>query len=135
MTSGLHDRHEPVAGRNEVHLVGRLAGARDRVLPSGDRLLAFRLVVPRCSPPRPGPTVDTIDCVGRADTVRADVLKWASGDLVGVEGALRRRFWRTGAGLASRYEVEVATAHRLAVAEPTSGPRRRALRDQPGGTT
>jgi single-strand DNA-binding protein len=30
------------------------------------------------------------------------------GDIVEITGALRRRFWKTGAGVASRMEVEVS---------------------------
>ncbi len=105
--------------RNEVVLVGRLAApGQERTLPSGDRLVAFRLVVPR---PRPGRTaqrrasgVDTIDCSAWSVTGRRQVLGWATGDVVQVSGALRRRFWRgPGGAPASRYEVEVDRARRV----------------------
>jgi single-strand DNA-binding protein len=35
------------------------------------------------------------------------VNRWAAGDVVEVEGALRRRFFRGGPGMATRLEVEV----------------------------
>ncbi len=110
-----------IAARNEVVLVGRLAGpATDRELPSGDVLTSWRLVVDR--PPstrrvptgvRP-PTLDTLECVAWTKGVQRAAAVWAAGDVVVVEGALRRRFWRTPTGRSSRYEVEVTKAKRLA---------------------
>jgi single-strand DNA-binding protein len=104
--------------RNDVTLAGRLpAAAEERVLPSGDVLVSFRVVVGR-PPGSRGPAVDTIDCAAWQATVRRTVLGWAAGDTVEVTGALRRRFWRAGAGAASRTEVEVLRARRLAKAPP-----------------
>jgi single-strand DNA-binding protein len=61
----------------------------------------------------PGPRVDTLDCASwRADIRRASA-GWKPGDVLSVEGRLRRRFWRAGAGVASRYEVEVSRVRRL----------------------
>lgn len=109
--------------RNEVVLVGRLAAVPElRTLPSGDVLASFRLVVGR--PPgvsgRPArmvpartATVDTLDCVTWRAKVRRAAVGWEPGDVVEVSGSLRRRFWRAGAGTASRCEVEVAGARRL----------------------
>lgn len=104
---------EPATRVNEVHLVGRLAAeAVDRQLPSGDTLTTFRLVVDR--PERaPGPRVDTVDCATWRGDVRRTLASWSPGDVVRVDGELRRRFWRAGAGSASRYEVEVSRAKRL----------------------
>jgi single-strand DNA-binding protein len=105
---------EPASRINEVHLVGRLAAAVvDRQLPSGDTLATFRLVVDR---PRgaPGPRVDTVDCAAWRGDVRRTIAHWSPGDVVRVEGELRRRFWRAGAAAVSRYEVEVGRARRLA---------------------
>jgi single-strand DNA-binding protein len=107
--------------RNEVVLVGRLAApAEDRELPSGDVLTTWRLVVDR--PPnrrkapegvRP-PTVDALECVAWTAGVQRAAAGWQPGDLVSVEGALRRRFWRAPTGASSRYEVEVTRARRVA---------------------
>jgi single-strand DNA-binding protein len=110
---------EETAQRNEVCLSGRLAAAaEERALPSGDVLVSFRVVVARPAGRAPrrerSPTVDTIDCVVWRASVRRTVLGWAAGDVVEVTGALRRRFWRSGAGAASRTEVEVLRARRLA---------------------
>ncbi len=103
---------------NEVRLVGRLAaGPEERTLPSGDVLGSFRVVVGRPAVRRGrerAPTVDTIDCAVWRGDVRRVVRGWVAGDVVEVTGALRRRFWRGGAGAASRTEVEVRRARRVA---------------------
>lgn len=94
---------------NSVELSGRVSGEPEaRVLPSGDDLVTLRLVVAR---PAGGP-VDTIDlaCWSRASQRSASRL--SDGDHVHVTGALRRRFFRTPAGAASRYEVEVTKLSR-----------------------
>jgi single-strand DNA-binding protein len=108
-----------------VALVGRVsAPAEERTLPSGDVLVSWRLVVDRPPSRRSVPeggrvvTVDTIDCVAWSGGVRRTAVAFAQGDVVRVEGALRRRFWRGGAGgAASRTEVEVLSAKRLAKAQ------------------
>jgi len=113
---------EPTAPRNEVLLVGRLSAApAERELPSGDVLLSWRVVVDR--PAEPGgatersgdrrTAVDALECVAKAAGVRRVAASWQVGDVVQVEGALRRRFWRGPGGLASRHEVEVRAARRL----------------------
>jgi single-strand DNA-binding protein len=107
--------------RNEVTLAGRLAAAaEERVMPSGDVLVSFRIVVARPAAGRPtrerAPTVDTIDCVAWRSGPRRTVCGWAAGDVVEVTGALRRRFWRSGAGAVSRTEVEVLRGRRLSKA-------------------
>ncbi|GAC1444142.1 MAG: hypothetical protein NVS3B26_11240 [Mycobacteriales bacterium] len=108
------------AGSNEVTLVGRVsAPAHECALPSGDVLTAWRLVVDRPPSRRTMPvgtravTIDTIDCVAWAAGVRRTVRSFAAGDVVRVQGSLRRRFWRGGGGLSSRCEVEVGSAKRL----------------------
>ena len=102
-----------VADRNEVRLQGRLSGAsKERVLPSGDVLVNFRLSVGR--PAASGPSRVTVDCVVRRAGLHRKVGAWTVGDVVELEGLLRRRFWRGSAGLASRYEVEVTSARGLA---------------------
>jgi len=94
---------------NEVRLAGRIsAGPEERVLPSGDNLWTFRLVVPRPAgraAARQG--VDALECAVWGGRVRRSVASWRQGDVVEVSGAIRRRFFRTAAGAASRVEVEV----------------------------
>ena len=108
------------AARNEVLLVGRVSGVpEERELPSGDCLVSFRLVVDRPAGARRPPdgvratTVDTLDCTAWTPGLRRRARGLAAGDVVEVTGALRRRFWRAGAGAASRTEVEVAQVRRL----------------------
>ncbi len=103
---------------NEVTLVGRVSQPpQERLLPSGDRLWTFRVVIPR--PPgrgRPG-AVDALDCAVWQAGVRRTVRTWRAGDLVKVSGAVRRRFFRAGSGAASRVEVEVSGARLIRRAE------------------
>lgn len=113
---------DEVAARNEVVLVGRVsAPAEERELPSGDVIATWRVVVDR-PPAKPrtdggrAATVDTLDCVAWTAGLRRTALRLCAGDVVSVEGALRRRFWRAGAGAASRCEVEVSRVRRLAQA-------------------
>ncbi|HET9420122.1 MAG TPA: single-stranded DNA-binding protein [Nocardioides sp.] len=100
---------EPV---NEVRLAGRISAApEERVLPSGDVLWTFRVVVPRPPTGRQGvrPGVDALECAVWGGRVRRSVASWGEGDLVEVSGAVRRRFFRTAGGAASRVEIEVAS--------------------------
>ncbi|MDQ3423318.1 MAG: single-stranded DNA-binding protein [Actinomycetota bacterium] len=101
--------------RNEVVLQGRLAAAAEhRELPSGDQLLSFRIIVDRERDRTDVPRrVDTIDCVAWSARTQRSVRGWAAGDLVSVEGAVRRRFRRSDQGPLSRVEVEVRRARRL----------------------
>jgi len=108
-------KNEEPMSRNEVVLVGRVSGVpEERELPSGDVLVSWRVVVTRpAAGRRPPPgvrpiTVDTLDCVAWGAGVRRSAQSLMDGDVVEVTGALRRRFWRVGAGAASRCEVEVA---------------------------
>lgn len=106
-------------GRNEVVLVGRVSAVPEqRELPSGDCLVTWRLVVDRPAGRKPPvgvrpTTVDTLDCVAWVAVVRRSAMTLHEGDVVQVHGALRRRFWRAGAGAVSRCEVEVAAVRRL----------------------
>ena len=100
-----------VVAVNEVRLVGRLSQQpEERVLPSGDAVWTFRVVVRR-GQGRPGSrqTVDALDCAVWAGRVRRSVATWAADDLVEVSGAMRRRFFRSGGAVASRVEVDVTS--------------------------
>lgn len=103
---------EPV---NTVTLVGRLSLApEERVLPSGDRLWTFRVVVPRPAGGRGrAGQVDALDCAVWGGSVRRSMRRWREGDLVQVTGSVRRRFFRTPSGAASRVEVEVSAGRLL----------------------
>jgi single-strand DNA-binding protein len=104
------------SGANEVLLTGRVSGEpQERELPSGDRVVQFRVVVRRATP-RPGggsrASVDTIDVSCWTKALQRKALRCSPGDAVTVHGALRRRFWRAPGGPASRYEVEVTALER-----------------------
>ncbi|MFN8195163.1 MAG: single-stranded DNA-binding protein [Nocardioidaceae bacterium] len=101
-------------GVNEVVLAGRVsAEPEERVLPSGDTVWSFRVVVDRVPDRRrpQAPRVDTLDCAVWTGPARRTVQRLGAGDLVEVRGALRRRFFRASdGGAASRVEVEVRQA-------------------------
>lgn len=120
---------------NEVTLVGRVAAeAVSRPLPSGDTVWTFRTIVDRTAgsttarPAAPkagrragpkdgsegprrraGRQVDTLDCAVWSGRARRTVAGLRAGDLVEVRGSVRRRFFRTGAAVQSRVEVEVGS--------------------------
>jgi single-strand DNA-binding protein len=98
----------PVVAVNEVRLVGRISQPpEERVLPSGDVLWTFRIVVAR--PASAGRTaVDALECAAWTSRARRSVASWRPDDVVEVSGAVRRRFFRSAAGAASRVEVEVS---------------------------
>lgn len=115
-------RHGDGASRNDVHLVGRLgAGMRAVTLPSGDPVVSFHLVVARHPGSRGGharrprePTVDTLACAAWSARARRTVAAASPGDVLEVEGSLRRRFQRApGGSPVSFYEVEVSAVRRL----------------------
>lgn len=96
------------ASDNQVFLRGRLADTPDfRDLPSGDLLAVFRVTVARPAGDRA--RVDTIDCASVKPKIHRSLARAAPGDILEVSGALHRRFWRTAAGPASRYAVDVDT--------------------------
>jgi single-strand DNA-binding protein len=108
-------------GVNEVIVCGRVSGSPDeRELPSGDTVVALRLVVPRSGPRvrvgGGGAKVDTIEVACWTKTLQRKAVRLKPGDLVTVRGALRRRFWRSPGGPASRYEVEATGLDRFVVA-------------------
>ena len=93
---------------NSVTLVARVTTEAEQFeLPSGDTLMKFRVVVPRYKPVTKA-TIDTIDCVAFKPVAQRKSATLAIGDIVEITGELRRRFWKTGAGVASRMEVEVS---------------------------
>lgn len=113
-------RHRTPCHRNEVRLVGRVSSPlQKRELPSGDVVGVVRIVVergPGSRVTRPGATraaVDAIDCAGWSPQAHAAMEHWQVGDVVEIGGALRRRFYRSGPIVSSRYEVEVSRGRRL----------------------
>ena len=101
---------------NEVRLCGRVSKQPDqRVLPSGDRLVSLRVIVPRPqNQAGSSVSVDTFDCVAWTRRTGDALLKLAPDGRVDITGVLRRRFWRGASGGAvSRVEVEVSRVRRL----------------------
>jgi single-strand DNA-binding protein len=108
---------DTIEHRNEVLLVGRLSAAPEaRVLPSGDEIITWRLVVARDEVADGRAGQDTLDCSAWSARARRAASAWEAGDIVEVEGSLRRRFWKTPASLASRCEIEVSRVRRVAKA-------------------
>lgn len=101
---------------NEVRLRGRVSVEPEvRDLPSGDRLVTLRVVVDR--PRRPddvGRRVDVIDVACWSRRTQRTAGRLRPGDVVEVEGALRRRFFAAGGVRTSRYEVEASGLTRTA---------------------
>lgn len=92
---------------NHVHLIGKLGTqVQERVLPSGDVLVAFHLVLPRLRP-QTATKVDALPCHVTSAALMRKICSCAPGDVLEVEGALRRRFWRSPTGLGSAVEVHV----------------------------
>ena len=96
---------------NEVQLVGRLSQApEERVLPSGDSVWTFRVVVPRQrGVSKSRQAVDAIECAAWSARARRSVSTWSADDVVQVTGELHRRFFRAGGAVASRVEVEMSS--------------------------
>jgi single-strand DNA-binding protein len=104
------DADEESLDANEVRLVGRVSAApEERVLPSGDVVWTFRVVVERpAASARRRQRVDALECAAWSSRARRSVRTWAAGDVVEVVGSLQRRFFRSGGAVASRVEVEMA---------------------------
>lgn len=108
---------ETVDAVNQVRLVGRISQPpHERVLPSGDAVWTFRVIVAR--PQRSLQTrarngtrqqVDALECAAWTPRAQRSVKAWNAGDTVEVSGALRRRFFGAGGGAASRCEVEMTS--------------------------
>lgn len=82
-----------------------------RELPSGDVVTVFTIVVDRPRASRAAVStvkVDAIACQAFRAGVVNGLARLEPGQWVRAEGTLRRRFWRSGAGLGSAMEVEVS---------------------------
>ncbi|MGN6250233.1 MAG: single-stranded DNA-binding protein [Marmoricola sp.] len=107
---------DPDDPANTVSLRGRLSSAPVvRELPSGDALVTFRLTVPRRSDPSAGArrATDWFDCAVWGGRVLRTSQGWAVGDRVEISGELRRRHFRSGAGVQTRVEVVVRAGRRV----------------------
>ncbi|NCV07819.1 MAG: hypothetical protein EBW51_04335 [Actinobacteria bacterium] len=95
---------------NDLLLRGRIsAAALEKELPSGDKLVEFRLIVSRER--RDG--VDTLDIGAWSAKSRRIALSLKPDEWVEVSGAIHRRFWSGAAGIASRWQVEAVEISRI----------------------
>ena len=96
---------------NEVSLLGRLRGSlTEKNLPSGDKVVEFRVVIARkdkLSKSKKG-MVDTIDIAAWSAINRKIAMKLNEHSWVAITGSIRRRFWQSPSGLASRWQVEAS---------------------------
>ena len=115
-------------GHNSVALCGRVSSVPlERDLPSGDTIVTFRVVLSREKTPmtaRSKQASDWVDCVAWGRRVRRGVSTWRVGDVVEVEGALRRRFFRVDGSTSTRVEVEVLSGRIIerAATRPATSP-------------
>ena len=95
---------------NDLLLRGRVSAiAVEKELPSGDKVVEFRLIVSRQR--RDG--VDTLDIGAWSAKSRRTALTLKPDEWIEVSGAIHRRFWRGASGLASRWQVEAAEISRI----------------------
>jgi single-strand DNA-binding protein len=99
---------------NEVRLVGRVTSlAIAKVLPSGDKVVEFRVVIGREKIRNGKKEVDSLDIAAWSASARRSALAVKIDTWVEVRGSVRRRFWRAPTGLASRWQVEASDVVRL----------------------
>ncbi len=99
---------------NEVRLVGRVTSlAVEKELPSGDKVVEFRVVIGREKLRNGKKEVDSLDIAAWSAKARRAALAMKIDTWVEVKGSVRRRFWRAPTGLASRWQVEASDVVRL----------------------
>jgi hypothetical protein len=95
---------------NDLLLRGRVSAlATSRELPSGDKVVEFRLIVTRTE--REG--VDTLDIAAWSAKSRKMALSLEADEWIEVSGSIHRRFWQSPSGVASRWQIEAAEILRL----------------------
>jgi single-strand DNA-binding protein len=101
---------EPDYSLNDVMLRGRVSDiAIEKVLPSGDKVVEFRLIVSRLELSG----VDTLDIAAWSAKSRRSALSLKPDEWIEISGAIHRRFWKAPTGLASRWQVEAAEISRI----------------------
>ena len=94
---------------NDVALRGWVTTiASERELPSGDLVVQFRIAITR-----PEGGVDTIDLESWSAKTRRTASSLKDGEWVEISGSIRRRFWKSATGLASRWQVVTSEIKRL----------------------
>jgi len=95
---------------NDVLLRGRVSKAAiEKELPSGDKVVEFRLIVSRGK--QPG--VDTLDIASWSAKSRRTALTLNPDEWIEITGSIHRRFWSAPTGLASRWQVEALEISRI----------------------
>jgi single-strand DNA-binding protein len=95
---------------NDLLLRGRVSAvATSKELPSGDKVVEFRLIVTREE--RQG--VDTLDIAAWSAKSRKLALALQPDEWVEISGSIHRRFWQSPAGVASRWQVVASEIVRL----------------------
>ena len=95
---------------NDVVLRGRVSQeAVEKELPSGDKVVEFRLIVTR----EKQSGVDTLDIASWSAKSRRIALSLTPDEWVEVSGSIHRRFWSSPSGLASRWQVEALEISRI----------------------
>lgn len=96
---------------NVVLLRGRVSAEPEtRTLPSGTKIVSFRVVVERAVTAMTKGSQqrsDWVNCAAWSGATRRRAGGWRAGDVVEVEGALRRRHYRAGELSGSRLEIEM----------------------------
>lgn len=101
---------------NDVTVAGRVSqSAEVKILPSGDQLATFRIIVdrPTAALRRSKQKVDTFDCAAWSAKLRRKVEALQPGQPVSVRGQLRRRFTRVGGVPASFVTIEINELHKV----------------------
>jgi single-strand DNA-binding protein len=107
-THGVKDRED--YSLNDVLLRGRISKkAVEKVLPSGDKVVEFRLIVSRGK--QPG--VDTLDIASWSAKSRRTAISLRPDEWVEIIGSIHRRFWSSPTGLANRWQVEALEISRI----------------------
>ena len=95
---------------NDLVLRGRVSQeAIEKELPSGDKVVEFRLIVTR----EKQSGVDTLDIGAWSSKARRTALTLTQDQWVEVSGSIHRRFWSGPTGLASRWQVEAVEITRI----------------------
>jgi single-strand DNA-binding protein len=95
---------------NDLLLRGRVsAPATSKELPSGDKVVEFRLIITRSG--REG--VDTLDIAAWSAKSRKIALTLQGDEWIEVSGSIHRRFWQSPTGVASRWQIEADEILRL----------------------
>ena len=95
---------------NDVLLRGRVSQeAVEKLLPSGDKVVEFRLIVSRDK----HSGVDMLDIGSWNSKSRRTALSLLPDEWVEISGSIHRRFWSSPAGIASRWQVEAIEISRI----------------------